>query len=132
MEEDAGEEGTMQEICDEIPIAVFHPTKGFFSPGLKKAKDQTSTVNTAEVLMLNKEIEQKIISDSQLSEVLDNEGSVDDRAKVAPEKSHIEMMKQRVEGQTFCSNKEINATTNSQVNKNSIGLDGMNLFGGND
>ncbi|PWZ15898.1 hypothetical protein Zm00014a_019861 [Zea mays] len=72
MEEDAGEEGTLQEICDEIPIAAFHPTKGLFSPGLKKAKDHTSTVNTAEVLMLNKEIEQKIISGSQLFEVLDN------------------------------------------------------------
>uniref|UniRef100_A0A804MMQ5 Uncharacterized protein n=1 Tax=Zea mays TaxID=4577 RepID=A0A804MMQ5_MAIZE len=129
MEEDVGEEGTLQEICDEIPIAVFHPTKGFFSPGLKKAKDHTYTVNTTKVLMLNKEIEQKIISDSQLSEVLDNEGSVDDRAKVASEKSQIEMMKQRVEGQTFCSNKEINTTTNSRVNKNNIGLDGMNHFG---
>jgi hypothetical protein len=130
MEEDAGVEGTLQEIYDEIPIAVFHPTKGFFSSDLKKVEDHTYTVNSSEVLMLNKEIEQKITSDSQLSEVLDNEGSVDDRAKMAPEKSQIEMMKQRVEDQTFCSNKEINTITNSRVNKNSIGLDGMNHFGG--
>jgi hypothetical protein len=130
MEEDAGVEGTLQEIYDEIPIAAFHPTKGFFSSDLKKVEDHTYTVNSSEVLMLNKEIEQKIISDSQLSEVLDNEGSVDDRAKVAPEKSQIEMMKQRVEDQTFCSNKEINTITNSRVNKNSNGMDGMNHFGG--
>ena len=62
--------------------------------------------------------------------MLDNEGSVDDRAMVAPEKSQIEMMKQRVDDQTFCSNKEINTITNSRVNRNSIGLDGMNHFGG--
>jgi hypothetical protein len=130
MEEDAGVEGTLQEIYDEIPIAAFHPTKGFFSSDLKKVEDHTDTVNSSEVLMLNKEIEQKIISDSQLSDVLDNEGSVDDRAKVAPEKSQIEMMKQRVDDQTFCSNKEINTLTNSRVNRNSIGLDGMNHFGG--
>jgi DNA-directed RNA polymerase specialized sigma54-like protein len=95
MEEDAGEEGTMQEICDEIPIAAFHLTKGFFSSGLKEAKYHNCTVNATKDFMLNKEIEQKIISDSKLYEVLDNEGPMVDRAKVALEKTHIEMMKLR-------------------------------------
>ncbi|KAL5673027.1 hypothetical protein ACJX0J_017333, partial [Zea mays] len=65
-------------ICLELPLYSYR----IVAEGLEKNQDSSFGESQEDMEEDAGEIEQKIISDSQLSDVLDNEGSVDDRAKL--------------------------------------------------